>query len=134
MVLSINPSANTFVFGEFDVHCKDWLTDQTIKLSYDFSISSCLMQIFLTLVNVMQWPSLYCKILIMLLSQSPLTLLQTQNRKPHFIVQLTMTILCEIGIVLMIIWEIFHGKISLNELLLWLLLNFVSGSRFEYLG
>ena len=25
-VLSINPSANTFVFGGFNVHHKDWLT------------------------------------------------------------------------------------------------------------
>ena len=24
--LSINPSANVFVFGDFDVHHKDWLT------------------------------------------------------------------------------------------------------------
>ena len=25
-VLSINPSANTYVFGDFDVNHKDWLT------------------------------------------------------------------------------------------------------------
>ena len=25
-VLSVNPSANVFVFGEFNVHHKDWLT------------------------------------------------------------------------------------------------------------
>ena len=25
-ILSINPSANVFVFGYFDVHLKDWLT------------------------------------------------------------------------------------------------------------
>ena len=25
-VLSINPSANVFVFGDFNVHHKDWLT------------------------------------------------------------------------------------------------------------
>ena len=26
VVLSINPSANLFVFGDFNVHHKDWLT------------------------------------------------------------------------------------------------------------
>ena len=25
-ILSINPSANVFVFGDFNVHQKDWLT------------------------------------------------------------------------------------------------------------
>ena len=42
-VLSINPSANTFVFGDFNVHHKDWLTysggtDQPVELCYNFSI------------------------------------------------------------------------------------------------
>ena len=31
----------------------------------------------------------------------------------------------------MIIWEMFHGRISLNSLLLLLLVNFVSGFRLE---
>ena len=26
-VLSINPSANVFVFGDFNIHHKDWFTD-----------------------------------------------------------------------------------------------------------
>ena len=44
-VLSINPSANVFVFGDFNVHCKDWLTysggtDRPGELGYDFSISN----------------------------------------------------------------------------------------------
>ena len=44
-VLSINPSANVFVFGDFDVHQKDWLnysdgTDKPSELCYDFSISN----------------------------------------------------------------------------------------------
>ena len=39
-VLSINPSANAFVFGNFNVHHKDWLTysggiDQTGELCYN---------------------------------------------------------------------------------------------------
>ena len=40
-VLSINPSANVFVFGDFNVHHKDWLTysggtDRPGELSYNF--------------------------------------------------------------------------------------------------
>ena len=40
-VLSINPSANVFAFGDFNVHHKDWLsysggTDRSGKLCYNF--------------------------------------------------------------------------------------------------
>ena len=49
-VLSINPSANVFVFGDFNVHHKDWLTysggtDRSGELCYNFSISNDLTQI-----------------------------------------------------------------------------------------
>ena len=49
-VLSINPSANVFVFGDFNVHHKDWLTysggtDRLGELCYNFSISNDLTQI-----------------------------------------------------------------------------------------
>ena len=54
-VLSINPSANVFVFGDFNVHHKDWLTysggtDRPGELCYNFSISNDVTQIvnFLT--------------------------------------------------------------------------------------
>ena len=40
-----------------------------------------------------------------------------------------MTILVLIGIVFVIIWEMFHGRISLNLVLLLLLVNFGSGVR-----
>ena len=48
-VLSINPSANVFVFGDFNVHHKDWLTysggtDRPGELYYNFSISNDLTQ------------------------------------------------------------------------------------------
>ena len=48
-VLSINPSANVFVFGDFKVHHKDWLTysggtDRPGELCYNFSISNDLTQ------------------------------------------------------------------------------------------
>ena len=44
-VLSINPSANVFVLGDFNIHHKDWLTysggtDRSGELCYNFSISS----------------------------------------------------------------------------------------------
>ena len=42
-----------------------------------------------------------------------------------------MTILVLIGMVAVIMWEIFHGRISLNSVLLLLLMNFVSGFRLE---
>ena len=43
--LSINPSANVFVFGDFNVHHKDWLiyscrTNRPGELCYNFSISN----------------------------------------------------------------------------------------------
>ena len=55
-VLSINPSANAFVFGDFNVHHKDWLTysggtDRPGELCYNFSISNDLTQI----VNFPAW-------------------------------------------------------------------------------
>ena len=48
-VLSINPSANVFVFGDFNVHHQDWLTysggtDRPGELCYNFSISNYLTQ------------------------------------------------------------------------------------------
>ena len=79
-VLSINLSANVFVFGDFNVHHKDWLTysggaDQLGELCYNFYISNDLTQMFnfptripllywtyfflLTLVFVLQWLSLH---------------------------------------------------------------------------
>ena len=55
-VLSINPSANIFVFGDFNVHHKDWLTysggtDQPGELCYNFSIANDLTQ----MVNFPTW-------------------------------------------------------------------------------
>ena len=84
--LSINPSANVFVFGDINVHHTDWLTysggtDRTGELCYNFSISNDHTQMvdfptcipdcdshspavfffcfFLMLVFVLQWLSLH---------------------------------------------------------------------------
>ena len=65
----------------------------------------------LTLVFVLQWLSLHWEILIMLLSQFPLTFYQIHNGMPCFIASL-MTILVLIRAVFVIIWEMFHGRIS----------------------
>ena len=55
-VLSINPSANVFVFGDFNVYYRGWVTysggtSRTCELCYNFSISSNLTQI----VNFPTW-------------------------------------------------------------------------------
>ena len=55
-VLSVNPSANVFVFGDFSIHHKDWIlysggTDRPGELCYNFSISNDLTQI----VNFPTW-------------------------------------------------------------------------------
>ena len=109
-VLSINPSANVFVFGDFNVHHKDWLTypggtDRLGELCYNFSISNDLTQMvnfptripdcdshstalldlfLLTLAFVLQQLFLHWEIL-MLLSQLPLTFQLIHNRMHQFI-------------------------------------------------
>ena len=84
----------------------------------------------LMLVFVLQWLSLHWEILIMLLSQFPLTFHQIHNGMPRFIAWL-MTILVQIGTVFVIIWEMSLGRISLNSLLLLLQVNFVNGFRLD---
>ena len=104
-VLSINPSV-AFVFRDFSVHHKDWLTyssgtdqpDQsqmallrwlTFLLRSQIVIFKVLLfsiyLFLLTLVFVLQWLSLHWEILIMLLSQFPLTFQLIHNRMTHFI-------------------------------------------------
>ena len=105
----MNPSANVFVFGDFNAHHKDWLTysggtDQPGELCYNFSISNELPRrstfllgfqtvilivllfwiyfFLLMLVFVLQWLSLHWGILIMLLSQFPLSFHQIHNGMP----------------------------------------------------
>ena len=108
-----------------------WSTLLLLSLTVTLTVLHFWIYFFLLmLVFVLQWFSLHWEILIMLLSPFPLTFQQTQNRIPHFIAQL-MTIIKLIGMVFMIIWEMFHGRTSLNSVLLLLLVNFVSGFRLE---
>ena len=58
----------------------------------------------LMLAFVLQWLSLYWEILIMLLSQFPLTFHHIHNRMPYLIA-LLMTVVVLIGMVFGIIWE-----------------------------
>ena len=84
----------------------------------------------LMLVFVLQMLSFNWKILIMLMSQFPLTFHHIHNGMPCFISQL-MTILVMIGIVFMIILGMFHERIYVNSVLLLLPVNFVSGVRLK---
>ena len=111
-VLLINPSANVFVFGDFTVQHKDWLTysggtDRPIELCYIFQSQLTLLRwltflfvfqtvilivlffwisfFLLLLVFVLQCLSLHWEILIILLSQFPFTFHQIHNGMPRFI-------------------------------------------------
>ena len=82
----------------------------------------------LMLVFVLQWLSLHWKIL-MLLSQFPWLLNKHKTGCPAS--SYTLTILMLIGMVFVIIWEMFHGWTFLNLVILLLLVNFVSGFKLE---
>ena len=72
-VLSINPSANMFVFGDFNIHHKDWLIPDCD------SESSALFYFFLSAgtstCSTMASPPLWNSDLIILLSEFPLNFL-----------------------------------------------------------
>ena len=77
----------------------------------------------LTLVFVLQWLSLHWEILVIFLSQFSLSFHHIHNGMPHFVAYL-MTILVLIEMVFVITWEMFHGRILLNSVLLLLLVKF----------
>ena len=106
-VLLINPSANMFVFGELTSIIRTGLPIlvelRSGELCYNFAISNHLTQMvnfptwmpdcdshnpalldffFLVLVFVLQWLSLHLEILIMLLSQFPVTFYHIHNEMP----------------------------------------------------
>ena len=105
-VLTINPSANVFFFGDFNIHHNGWLTYSggtdrpgesrvilskwsTFLLRFQTVILIVLLfwiYFFLrTLVFVLQWLFLHWEILIILLPQFPLTFHQIHNGTPRFI-------------------------------------------------
>ena len=102
-VLSISPSANVFVFGDFNVHHKDWLSyfggtdipvnsvskDLTQMVNFPTWIPDCdshspaLLDLFISSdASTMAFPPL--EIPIMLFSQFPLTFHQIHNHMPCF--------------------------------------------------
>ena len=139
-VLSINPSANVFVLGDFNIHHKGWLTYSggtyrsgvnSVIIFYNFFtisnyftqlvnfptwIPDCdshrpaLLDLFCSsdaIICSIQWLSFHWEILIILLSQIPLTFHHIHNGMPCFIT--LFTILMLVGTAFVIIWEIFHG-------------------------
>ena len=109
--ISLLPSANVFVFGDFNVHPKDWLAILVELINLVNSVIILLSQMtllrwltflhgsqtviliallfwtyffFLMLVFVLQWLSLHWEILIRFLSQFLSTFKQIQNRMPLF--------------------------------------------------
>ena len=115
--VSIEPSANAIVFGDFNVHHKNWVTSSSEN---DIHIK------FQAPVFVLHCICLYWRILIILMFQFPSTFLQIQKGMLLIIAQL-MTILMLIVIGFAIIREMFHWRIYVNLVLLLLVLNFVEG-------
>ena len=92
-VLSISSSANVLVFGDFNLHRKDWPTysggtgrpgDRSLTVTLKVQLFWIYL-FLLMLVFVLQWLSLHWEILIMLLSWFPLIFLQIHKGMPCFI-------------------------------------------------
>ena len=75
-VLSINPSAYVFVFGDFKVYHKDWLTysgrtDSPGELCYKFSISNDFIQVVNFPTQISECDSHSPALLVLFLSSDP---------------------------------------------------------------
>ena len=107
-----------------------FLSQTTLLRRWTFLLGSLTVTLSPAIINflafVHQWLSLNWGILIML-SQFPLTFLQTHKGVPLFIAQF-MTILVVTGMVFVIIWVMFRGMVSLN------LVHYVSGSKLELMN
>ena len=153
-VLLINPSANLFVFGGFNVHHTDCLTvcgrtDRSDELCYNFSIlnfltqminvptsipdclfhSPTLLDFFLSsdasIFSTMAFPPLGNSDHVVSVSIDFLS----YSQQDILFIALLMIILVLVEMVYVIISEMFHERIYLNSVLLLLLVNFVSGFR-----
>ena len=158
-VLLTNPSANMFVFGDFNIHHKNWLTysggtDRPREICYNYSLSYFFYlkwpypdgslsysdpQLWLTvllfatylflLVLVFVWQWLSFHWEILIMLCVFIDFLPNKKNDVCFSPKL-LTILVLIGIV-KIILEMIHRRISFNSLLLKLLVNFINGIRLE---
>ena len=165
-VLSINPSANVFIFGDFNIDHKGWLTysggtDRPGEFWYNFSISNdhtwmvkfptsihdsdshgsallglyissntiiCSTMSFLPLGNSNQVVvSVSIDVPLNSKLDVPFHHIAHDNSHVYWITLDHLTLL----IIFVIIWEMFHGRISLNSVPLLLLVNFVSGFMLE---
>ena len=154
-VLSINPSANVFVFGDFNIHHKDWLTysggtDRPGELCYNFSISDDLTQIVNFPTRIPDCDS-HSPALLDLFISSDASISSTMAFPPlgnsdHVVVSVSIdfpinskqdTPFHRVAYDYSradwdgLLDHLFHGRISLNSVLLLLLVNFVSGFRLE---
>ena len=125
-VLPIKPSANMFVFGHFTVHPNDCLIfSRGTYRPGDFCFNVLISNEFIEMVNIptwiadhgcnSKWLSLCLEILIMLLSQFPLTFCQTQKEMSCVIGKL-MSIFVLIERVFMIISEMMHWRIVVQKM------------------
>ena len=156
-VLSINPSANVFFFRDFNICHKNWLTylggtDRPGALCYNFSILNDLTQMVNFPTRIPDCDSHSLALLDLFFSPKASTCSAMASpplgNSDHVVVsvsidfpsnsqqdapshRIAMTILVLTGMVLLIISEMFHGRISLKLVLLLLLVNFVSGFRME---
>ena len=100
-----------------------WIPDCDIDSPDPFDLFHCFDASIFSAMLFFNW-----EILPMLLFHFPLTLHHVHSRMSRFIT-LLMTILVLIRAVFVIIWEMLHGRIYLNSMLLLLLVNFASGFR-----
>ena len=130
----VNPSANVFVFGDFNVYHKGWLTysggtDRPGELCYKFSISNDLIQIVNFPTRI---PDFYSSPAILdLFLSSDASICSTKafppSRKPdRVVVPVSIDFPCLCGHLGDLRWEDIF-----NLVLLLLLLSFVSGFRLE---
>ena len=156
-VLSINPSANVFAFGDFNVHHKDWLTysggtDRPGELCYNFSISNDLTQMVNFPTRIPDCDSHSTALLDLFLS-SDASICSTMVFPPlgnsdHVAVSVSIDfptnsqwdapfhhIAYDYSRAdwngLRDHWEMFHGRISSNSVFLLLLVSFVMEFRLE---
>ena len=118
ILVELKDLVNSVIIFLYQMTLPRWLTFLLGSQTVILTVQPFWVYFFLlTLALSLQWLSLHWEILIMLLSQFPLTFHHILNGMPCFIT-LLMTILVLIGMVFMIIWEMFHGRISLNSVLL----------------
>ena len=133
------------VIGNFHFHHKEWLTyssgterpQMTLLRWLTFLLGSLTVTLtvllfwiylfLLVLVFVLQWFSFHWEILILI----SFRWLSIKLKMGYTVSLHSLTIRKLVEMAFVFIWQMFHGRISLNLMLLLLLVNFVSGFRLE---